>query len=68
MSFSAGTRTLGDLTIEEIALVRHELFVPLLVGALKAEDKKLLAEIAETQKLQARVQALEEFIASMKRV
>jgi len=68
VSIPAGKRTLGDLTLEELAFVKQELFVPLLVGALKAEDKKVAskAERAEIEVLQARLEALEELIASMK--
>jgi len=68
VSIPAGKRTLGDLTLEELAFVKQELFVPLLVGALKAEDKKVAskAERAEIEVLQARLEALEALIASMK--
>jgi len=47
-----GTQKVGDLTKEDLALVKQELFVPLLVGALKAE-------LAEIQRLQGRVDVLE---------
>jgi len=68
VSFMSGSKMFGDLTTEELAVVKQELFVPLLVGALKAEDKKLLDQLAQTEQLQARVKVLEEYIASMKRV
>lgn len=62
----AGAKQLGDLTIDDLVLVKKELFVPLLVGALKAEDKKILskAEVSDVQKLQDRVDALEKLIGS----
>lgn len=68
VKFSEGTTKFGDMKVKELAFVRQELIVPLLVGALKAEDKQLFAQVAQTEQLQARVKALEDFITSMKQV
>lgn len=48
----SGKQKIGDLTVEDLVLIRNELFIPLLVGALKAE-------MVEIQNLKDRVQELE---------
>lgn len=62
VNVAAGKQKLGDLTVEDLVFIKHELFIPLLVGALKAADNKIatvMEELEELQKLHARVKAIE---------
>jgi len=66
VSIAAGKQALGNLTIEDLARIKQELFLPIIIGALKAEDKKVVskAEAADLQELKNRVKALEALMAS----
>jgi len=67
MSIATGEQELGDLTIEDLAHIRQELFIPIIIGALKAGDKKVLsmAEAAEVRELQNRVRTLEALLEAL---
>lgn len=59
--------TVGDEVIEDFRVLDHAPIVPLLVGAIQAQDKTIAKQSAQIEALDARIEALEAAIKTMTR-